>query len=105
LAAEYLGIITEPADHLVGRFPVKGLPAVTEEDDRAELRVELGRALSAVTYPCGRAELLEQLRDNGTDDEVVSQLAVLPDRVYEGPDEALMFAEDSQRYESGDSLT
>jgi hypothetical protein len=98
-------MITEPAGHRVGRFSVKGLSAVTEEDDRAELRVELGRALSAVTYPCGRAELLDQLRENGIDDKALSRLDVLPDRVYEGPDEALMFADDSERYESGESLT
>ena len=84
---------------------MKGLLAVTEENDYVELDVELSRALSVITYPCGRDELLLQVREDGTRDEVLSRLDALPYRVYEGPDEALMFAEDSQRYQSGDSLT
>lgn len=68
-----------------------------EDDD-----VELGRALSEMSYPCGKDELLRLARINGADEAVLSRLDLLPDRVYEGADEALMFADDSERNLSGE---
>lgn len=74
---------------------------MTKEDDY----IELGRVLSEISYPCDRDELLRRARSNGTDDQVLSRLDLLPDRIYEGADEALMFADDSEQYQSGEPLT
>jgi hypothetical protein len=76
------------------------VPAMTDEGE-----IELERVLSAISYPCDKAELLRRARADSTDDEVLARLELLPDRIYEGADEALMFADDSERYQSGDPLT
>jgi len=73
---------------------------VAREDDY----IELERALSEISYPCGKDELLRRSRINGADEDVLARLNLLPDRLYEGADEALMFADDSDRYQSGEPL-
>lgn len=74
--------------------------AVAREDDY----IELGRTLSEVSYPCGKDELLRRARINGTEEDLLARLNLLPDRLYEGADEALMFADDSERDQSGEPL-
>lgn len=69
---------------------------------RADEDVELSRALSEISYPCGKDELLRLARGGGAGEAVLSRLDLLPDRIYEGADEALMFAEDSERNLSGE---
>lgn len=66
--------------------------------------MELGRSLATVTYPCGKDELLQIARMNGIDDELLIQLELLPDRVYEGVHEALLLADDRAHSLSGDFL-
>ena len=73
---------------------------MAREDDY----IELERALSEISYPCGKDELLRRARINGADEDVLARLNLLPDRLYEGADEALMFADDSERYQSGEPL-
>ncbi len=64
----------------------------------------IGNHLSEISYPCGKDELLRRARINGTDEDLLARLNLLPDRLYEGADEALMFADDSERYRFGEPL-
>ncbi|MDG3010897.1 DUF2795 domain-containing protein [Rhodococcus sp. D2-41] len=52
--------------------------------------------LSEAGYPCGRGELLAALRGAGADDRLLARLDTVPDRIYEGPDEVMMFTEDAE---------
>jgi hypothetical protein len=66
---------------------------VARQDDN----IELGRALSEISYPCDKIELLRRARLNGTTEELMTRLDMLPERVYGGADEAVMFVDDAEQ--------
>ena len=47
--------------------------------------IEVQKALSGMSYPSGKSEIVEHARSRGASQDVVSALEQIPDREYDGP--------------------
>jgi hypothetical protein len=47
--------------------------------------IQMQKFLGGVDYPASRQDLIEHARSNGADEDVLSGLEAMPDKVYNGP--------------------
>jgi hypothetical protein len=47
--------------------------------------IEVQKYLSGIDYPCEKQDLIDAARNNGADENVISELEGLPDDTYESP--------------------
>jgi hypothetical protein len=51
--------------------------------------IDLQRHLGGIEYPATKADIIEQARASGADDDVISKLETMPEREFSGPHEVM----------------